>query len=209
MKKGEKRPRYGPKEFTKIKIALLALGFEIVTKAISKRDTERFGLEPPDVERMKEKLDQTTFQKWFEGDYKISIHTGYDRSQGRFTKAGRIWIVASKAITERKYSQFFYRTRSKRFVQSTIDEVDFLNHIFNNRPISNETLIELVQDFDGTVKWVDPRNKRKERNVYENIPNHLKKHINALNASKKYYEHIVRKKNGTVNRARDLRKRWN
>lgn len=208
-KKRKKRPLYGPREFRPIETALLVMGFEIVTKAISKRDAERFGLEPPDAERIEETQNQISFQKWFEGDYRIMIHTSYDHLRGKFTKAGRIWIVVSKAITERKYSRFFYRTRKKYFVQSTIDEADFLNHILNNRPVSNGMLMELVQDFDGTAKWVDPRDKRKKRNLYENVPNHLQKHVNRINGRSKYYEHIVRKKNGTVNRARDLRKRWN
>lgn len=204
------RPKVGPKDFTKIKIALLAMGFERVTAATMRRDAKRFNLTPPNAKRIKETIDQVSYQKWFEGNYKMSIHTSYNLRLNRFTQTGgRGWAMVSEGVTERIYANSFYRTKS--FTDSIILEARFLNERLTNRPISklDTQLMKLKQERNGDTMWISVTNHRNTLNFFEDIPEELEEDVLKALDKKLYYHRVVRPRKGITEYSRDHRKLWN
>lgn len=205
-KKQVKRSKVTGADFTNLKFALFGLGFEKVTKQIIKRDHVRFGLEPPDAERIQETVDQVSYQKWFEGDVRIVVHTSFNLKLNRFTRGGRGWVLVTKGVTERIYRVFFYRTSS--FTESMINHVEFLNNRLHNRAVIDKQLADIFQKPSGEAVWMSVLKNGKTEDFYRNVPQHLVRHIDIFLRRKNYYEDLVRKRKGIVMRARKSRKQW-
>ncbi|MCX6753230.1 MAG: hypothetical protein NTW62_02720 [Candidatus Nomurabacteria bacterium] len=201
--------------FEKIASKLLYEGFDYVNEKIIKKNYERFGLVPPKVKRIEESLQQVSFQKWFDGDICLTIHTSFNPTlgtygYGEFTKRGTAWVVISKGVTEGIYFQQVKRhVLTKQFADRLIKATLFMQNRLNYRPVvpGTSVLFEIQQTFTET-KYVSPLDKKVTHYFLNGeIPDELRSYAATLSYRIKYYQKN-RKKNGIKKRAKDLRKKW-
>lgn len=199
------------KHFKKIEVALLSLGFYILTKEEKERIRKLLDLQSPDLPRVKEGENQVSFQmeiNW----YKITCHSSFLEDVGNFTKTNRIWfhVTAPKLGfgEKRLFTISFFRTGN--FSKRAVIVAKFLHDVLRNRPLdSRNTFMELIEAPIGTYTWVSVKRKM------EMIPliatsTRLKEieldEVDKLLKQKAYYEGTTRPTKKITTRKRDERK---
>lgn len=202
--------------FTRLDFVLVNyFNFERITEETLRRTADRFKFKPPSTKRIKQTLNQASYEQWFEGDICIAIHTSFNPNlgvSGEFTKkVGCGWVHITEKVTERIYSRQFKRNiLMEGFIKRMMNEAEFLVNRVKNRPIVPKTskLFTIKQTYTETL-YVSPLNENDTR-PFDNgeIPEHLREHFALMDYRNKYYQNIIRPKKGITIRSRDIRKKW-
>lgn len=201
--------------YVKIASELRHEGFDLVTEKVIRKNYERFGPEPPKVKRIEETLKQVSFQKWFDGDICLTVHTSFNPElgpyeYGEFTKRGNAWVILSKGVTERVYVQMIKRhVLMEQFADRLIKAALLMQNRLQYRPVvPNTSVLFEIKQTNTETYYVSPLDKKVKHYFFNGeIPDELRRYGITVANRIKYYQKN-RKKNGIKKRARDLRKVW-
>ena len=194
--------------FSKFYHYVRRLGFDEITPEEELQVKEIIDYDELNLLRVEETKNQVSLKKEING-YKIKIRTSYYRKQRNFTKAGRIWIrifTMKKGVGEKAIYTSYFKRMGDQFIQRACDEITFLVHALNHRPIDTQKKrMELKGNSKRDYNWVSVNNPKEKVSFYHSIPNKIKSEILKTKRTRRYYQTDVRPRLGITRREKDIR----